>query len=189
MTSDGVLIDLTLPTPKNDDYLSSLTRSNSTLTNVNVSISNLKSLKENQTSSPITFICSEEYLTSRWEEYEDQESGMVKYDWCVGTAKASCDVVTICVLDGMVIFATYADCDLREQRKITRGDQVENGGDLVVWTFRTLSSLRFHSQHRLSSKWTMSLCVIPTRSRGQSFISMLHTKNSRTKSSEPYRTA
>jgi len=33
-------------------------------------------------------------------------------------------VVTICVLDGMVIFATYADCDLREQRKITRGDQV-----------------------------------------------------------------
>lgn len=95
MTSDGVLIDLTLPTPKNDDYLSSLTRSNSTLTNVNVSISNLKSLKENQTSSPITFICSEEYLTSRWEEYEDQESGMVKYDWCVGTAKASCDVVSV----------------------------------------------------------------------------------------------
>ena len=70
-------------------------------------------------------------------------------------------VVTICVLDGMVIFATYADCDLREQRKITRGDQVENGGDLV-WTFRALSSLRFHSQHRLSSKWTMSLNVIPT---------------------------
>ena len=36
-------------------------------------------------------------------------------------------VVTICALDGMVIFATYADCDLKEQGKITRGDQVENG--------------------------------------------------------------
>jgi len=36
-------------------------------------------------------------------------------------------VVTICVLDGMVIFATYADCDLKEQRKITTGDQVGNG--------------------------------------------------------------
>lgn len=33
-------------------------------------------------------------------------------------------VVTICTLDGMVIFATYADCDLKEQGKITRGDQV-----------------------------------------------------------------
>ena len=36
-------------------------------------------------------------------------------------------MVTICVLDGMVIFATYADCDLKEQRKITTGDQVGNG--------------------------------------------------------------
>ncbi|RMX60095.1 hypothetical protein pdam_00004501 [Pocillopora damicornis] len=33
-------------------------------------------------------------------------------------------VVTICTLDGMVIFATYADCDLRETKKISRGDQV-----------------------------------------------------------------
>lgn len=38
-------------------------------------------------------------------------------------------VVTICALDGMVIFATYADCDLKVQGKITRGDQVENGDD------------------------------------------------------------
>ena len=27
----------------------------------------------------------------------------------------------------MVIFATYADCDLKEQGEITTGDQVENG--------------------------------------------------------------
>ena len=36
-------------------------------------------------------------------------------------------VITICTLDGMVIFATYADCDLKEQGEITTGDQVENG--------------------------------------------------------------
>lgn len=34
-------------------------------------------------------------------------------------------VVTICTLDGMVIFATYADCDLKADKKITRGDQVK----------------------------------------------------------------
>jgi len=33
-------------------------------------------------------------------------------------------VITVCALDGMVIFATYARCDLKEQGKITRGDQV-----------------------------------------------------------------
>jgi len=33
-------------------------------------------------------------------------------------------VITVCALDGMVIFATYAGCDLREEGKITRGDQV-----------------------------------------------------------------
>lgn len=40
-------------------------------------------------------------------------------------------VVTICALDGMVIFATYADCDLKVQGKITRGDQVANGDESV----------------------------------------------------------
>ena len=34
-------------------------------------------------------------------------------------------VITVCALDGMVIFATYARCDLKEQGKITRGDQVK----------------------------------------------------------------
>jgi len=63
--SNGVLIDLTLPTLKNNS------------------------------SSPITFRCSEEHVTSSWEEFGDQESGIAKYDWCVGTAKASCDVVSM----------------------------------------------------------------------------------------------
>lgn len=34
-------------------------------------------------------------------------------------------VITICTLDGMVIFATYANCDLKVQGKITFGDQVK----------------------------------------------------------------
>ena len=97
MTSNGVLIDLTLPTPKNDGF-SSMARPPPTQMNVSVTLSETNkstSLKENQTSSPITLICSEEYLISSWEEHEDQESGMVKYEWCVGTAKSSCDVVSM----------------------------------------------------------------------------------------------
>ena len=96
MTSNGVLIDLTLPTPKNDGTLSSL--SYTTIKNLNDSmpkIKHLKPLKDDQISSPVTLICSEEYLTSRWEYYEDRESGILKYDWCVGTAKASCDIVSM----------------------------------------------------------------------------------------------
>lgn len=84
--SDGVLIDLTLPTLKNDGYFSGS----------RVSFSNNLTLsKDNQTSSPITFRCSEELVTSIWEEFEDQETGIAKYDWCVGTAKALCDVVSM----------------------------------------------------------------------------------------------
>ncbi len=98
MTSNGVLIDLTLPTPKNDGFSPSMPRPSPTQLNVSVSLpktNNLTLLKESQTSSPITFLCSEEYLISSWEEHEDQESGMAKYDWCVGTAKALCDVVSM----------------------------------------------------------------------------------------------
>ena len=43
-------------------------------------------------------------------------------------------MITICALDGMVIFATYAGCDLKEQGKITRGDQVKRGGEFISET-------------------------------------------------------
>lgn len=96
VTSDGVLIDLTLPTLKDDGNVSPPPPSNQTNLNVSLSQTTLSnSSRYNTTSSPITFRCLEEYLTSSWEEFEDQESGMVKYDWCVGTAKALCDVVSI----------------------------------------------------------------------------------------------
>ncbi len=98
MTSTGVLIDLTLPTPKNDGFFPSMARPSPTQLNASVSLpktNNLTLLKDSQTSSPMTLICSEEYLTTNWEEHEDQESGMVKYEWCVGTAKSLCDVVSM----------------------------------------------------------------------------------------------
>lgn len=37
--------------------------------------------------------CLEEYLIFSWEEFEDCESGMLKYDWCVGIVRILCDVV------------------------------------------------------------------------------------------------
>ena len=98
MTSNGVLIDLTLPTQMNDGFSPSVGSKSPTQLNVTVSLpktENLTSLKDNQASSPVTLKCSEEYLTSSWQGYEDQESGMVKYEWCVGTAKALCDVVSM----------------------------------------------------------------------------------------------
>lgn len=33
-------------------------------------------------------------------------------------------IVTLCCLDGLVIFAVYAGCDLKEDKKITSNDQV-----------------------------------------------------------------
>ncbi|KAL9987460.1 hypothetical protein ACROYT_G001773 [Oculina patagonica] len=84
--SNGFLIDLTLPTLQSEGpFWSSKAPfgSNQTFS------------KDNQRSSPIKFRCSEEHLTCSWEEFEDQESGMVKYEWCVGTAKALCDVVSM----------------------------------------------------------------------------------------------
>lgn len=33
-------------------------------------------------------------------------------------------VVTLCCFDGLVIFAVYADCDLKESGKVTSNDQV-----------------------------------------------------------------
>jgi sodium-coupled monocarboxylate transporter 8/12 len=34
-------------------------------------------------------------------------------------------IVTFCCLDGLVIFAVYADCDLKKSGKVTSNDQVQ----------------------------------------------------------------
>lgn len=42
-------------------------------------------------------------------------------------------IVTFCCLDGLVIFAVYADCDLKESKKVSSNDQVQtiNVGKLI----------------------------------------------------------
>lgn len=85
--TNGILIDLTVPTLKDDVVFWDSNGLSTTL-----HASNLTLLNE---ISPITLRCSEEHLTSSWEEFEDQESGILNYDWCVGTAKNVCDVVSM----------------------------------------------------------------------------------------------
>ena len=95
MTSNSVLVDFTFAILKNDGYSSPpTTHSPSNVTNINDYVSQILP-SDNQGSSPITLTCSEEYVTSSWLEFEDPESGMIKYEWCVGTAKALCDVVSM----------------------------------------------------------------------------------------------
>ena len=87
-TSDGILIDLTEPTLKEDVVLWDSQGGPSTpLQAGNLTVPN--------EIPPISLMCSDEHLTSIWEEFEDQESGILNYDWCVGTGKSSCDVVSM----------------------------------------------------------------------------------------------
>ena len=85
--SNGVLIDLTLPTLKSNGYFRGTKQS---------PIENKQTLStDNQSTSVITLRCSQDHLTSSWEAFEDHESGMLKYIWCIGTAKALCNVVSM----------------------------------------------------------------------------------------------
>ena len=73
-----------------------------------------------QGSDHVRFRCSEELLTADWDEFEDPESQLERYDWCVGTSKAHCDVLAIKSVEvrtkgaaivkrlpsGMILFAT-----------------------------------------------------------------------------------
>ncbi|XP_022799532.1 uncharacterized protein LOC111337483 [Stylophora pistillata] len=93
-TSGGVLIDLTPPLQKDDGNVSPPSSGNRA--KLNASLLQVDVSNSSTANGPsITFKCLEEYLTSSWEEFEDRESGMVNYDWCVGTAKSLCDVVSM----------------------------------------------------------------------------------------------
>ena len=71
--TDGVFIDITPPKPK--EY-----GSNSL---------------HNETIDSVRFQCSEEWMSAEWDEFEDKESGSVRYMWCVGRAHGKCDVVPL----------------------------------------------------------------------------------------------
>ena len=100
-TTDGVLIDLTPPSLKDDEDLS-VDISSILPPPVNISLNdsvsqanNMTFTRKNESISHVLLRCSEEHLISSWDEFEDVESGVVEYDWCVGTAKALCDVVSM----------------------------------------------------------------------------------------------
>ena len=101
--TDGVLIDLTPPTLKDDDELSvKIALPSTLLSSANMSFNsslpqrnNVTLSGGNQSAPQITFRCSEEHLMSSWDEFEDLESGVVEYRWCVGTANDLCDVVSL----------------------------------------------------------------------------------------------
>ena len=48
-----------------------------------------------QGNNHIRFKCTEELLSANWDEFEDPESQLERYDWCVGTSKAQCDVLPL----------------------------------------------------------------------------------------------
>ncbi|XP_068689656.1 uncharacterized protein [Montipora foliosa] len=99
-TSNRILIDSTPPSFKESDNLSfnSTQVPGITTENSNYSVSRREEEfagNSIQTSSRVRFSCSEELLASSWDEFEDQESSLQRYDWCVGTSKAQCDVLTL----------------------------------------------------------------------------------------------
>ena len=99
-TTNRVSIDSTPPTIKDADNLSINTTQVPPTTEVNsnnsvpggIKMPGSNDIKE---SSHIRFRCSEELLTSSWDEFEDLESELERYDWCVGTSKAQCDVLAL----------------------------------------------------------------------------------------------
>ena len=99
-TSYGVLIDVTPPTLKDDEGLSDRIPIPPTLSPLSVNSNDSlfqtdSQSRKNQSIPRVMFRCSEEHLKSSWDEFEDQESGVVEYNWCVGTRKALCDVVSL----------------------------------------------------------------------------------------------
>ena len=97
-STGGVLIDVTPPILKDLDESINTTESSlmtfapTTGSNANNSVPQNNDI---QSSPHIRFSCSEELLTANWDEFEDFESGLLRYEWCVGTNKSQCDVLAL----------------------------------------------------------------------------------------------
>lgn len=59
-------------------------------------------------------------------------------------------IVTLCFLDGLVIFAVYAGCDLRAAKRITSNDQVLRFARVQTWKRLSLSILEYSSKCTLN---------------------------------------
>ena len=94
--TNRILIDSTPPVLKYpDNGLINTTRENP---KANISIHlglQFPTKKTIQGRDHVRFKCTEELLTADWDEFEDPESQLERYDWCVGTSQAQCDVLTL----------------------------------------------------------------------------------------------
>lgn len=59
-------------------------------------------------------------------------------------------IVTLCFLDGLVIFAVYSGCDLRAAKRITSNDQVLRFTGVQTWKRLSLSILESSSKCTLN---------------------------------------
>ena len=64
-------------------------------------------------------------------------------------------IVTLCCLDGLVIFAVYSGCDLGVQGKITSNDQVYYAGLCLSWFF---FSFLIHNRMGIRSNCPKYIC-------------------------------
>ena len=102
-TTNRVLIDLTSPALKDGETLPiNMTRAPHISPTNGISSNNsvsggielpLDSVM--QGNNHIRFGCTEELLSANWDEFEDLESRLERYDWCVGTSEAHCDVLPL----------------------------------------------------------------------------------------------
>ena len=102
-TTNPVLIDLTAPALKDVANVAiNTTQAPPVSPTIGVSSNNsvpreIKPPPDSviQGSDHIRFRCTEELLSVSWDEFEDPESQLEKYEWCVGTSKAECDVLSL----------------------------------------------------------------------------------------------
>lgn len=102
-TTSRVLIDVTAPTLKDaETLLLNTTRAPPTSPTSGISSNNsvsggieLPPDSVMQGGDYIRFRCTEELLSANWDEFEDVESQLQRYDWCVGTSEAQCNVLPL----------------------------------------------------------------------------------------------
>ena len=98
-TTNRVLIDSTSPVLKDVDIgLINTTQASPISPTGNHSVLQGLQLPPDNTiqgSDHIRFRCSEEVLTADWDKFEDPESQLKLYNWCVGTSEAHCDVLAL----------------------------------------------------------------------------------------------
>lgn len=84
-------------------------------------------------------------------------------------------IVTLCCLDGLVIFAVYSGCDLGVQKKITSNDQVNSSGNTtkLIRPFVSLN-VNWNENWKLAEICFVSFCLCLSVSR---FVSLFMSRS------------